>query len=250
MTTESPLGIQLYSVRDDIGPDRLDATLARLAAMGFTHVEPYDILSDPRGLAAALTRSGLRATTAHAAITRLDENAVLDAAEILGIGTVIVPMVDPTSISDRAGVEQLAAAVNGVAGRAAKRGIRIGYHNHDFEFAQRIDGVPAYELLVSLFDPAVVLELDVYWASVGGADVFELLPRLGERVRYLHVVQEREPGNDRPVLGVDIAGRVDEILALGAAHVEMPVVEVVAHHSDVFPLVESNASFFRGQVEA
>ena len=67
---------------------------------------------------------------------------------------------------------------------------------------------------------------------------------------YLHVVQEREPGNDRPVLGVDIAGRVDEILALRAAHVELPVVEVVAHHSDVFPLVERNASFFRGQVEA
>jgi sugar phosphate isomerase/epimerase len=245
MTIGAPLGIQLYSVRDDIAPAQLGGTLARLAAMGFTHAEPYDILSDPPGLAEALRRSGLRVTTAHAAVQQFDETAILDSAETLGIGTVIVPWVDPKSINDRAGVEALATAVNGVAERAARRGIRIGYHNHDFEFAQRVDGVPVYELLVELFDPAVVLELDVYWASVGGADVFELLPRLGDRVRFLHVVQEREPGNDRAVLGVDITGRVDEILALGAGHVEMPVVEVVAHHSDVFPLVERNAAFFK-----
>jgi sugar phosphate isomerase/epimerase len=245
MTIGAPLGIQLYSVRDDIAPAQLGGTLARLAAMGFTHAEPYEILSDPPGLAEALRRSGLRVTTAHAAVQQLDETAILDSAETLGIGTVIVPWVDPKSINDRAGVEALAAAVNGVAERAARRGIRIGYHNHDFEFSQRVDGAPVYELLVELFDPAVVLELDVYWASVGGADVFELLPRLGDRVRFLHVVQEREPGNDRPVLGVDITGRVDEILALSAGHVEMPVVEVVAHHSDVFPLVERNAAFFK-----
>ena len=44
------LGIQLYSVRDDIGPDALGGTLHRLAGYGFTHVEPYDILSDTEGL--------------------------------------------------------------------------------------------------------------------------------------------------------------------------------------------------------
>jgi sugar phosphate isomerase/epimerase len=244
MTAGPQLGIQLYSVRDDIGPARLDDTLARLAAMGFTHAEPYDILGDPHGLAAALRRSGLRATTTHANIVALDETAVLDAADLLGIETVIVPWVEPASIADRAGVERLADAINGVAARAARRGIRIGYHNHDFEFAQHVDGVPAYDLLVGLLDPAVVLELDVYWAGVGGGDVFELLSCLDDRVRFLHVVRDREPGNDRPVLGVDATGRMDEVLAI-ADYVELPIVEVVAHHSDVFPLVERNAAFFR-----
>ncbi|MDX6354434.1 MAG: hypothetical protein QOF98_1337 [Streptomyces sp.] len=250
MTAGHPLGIQLYSVRDDIGPERLDGTLARLAAAGFTHAEPYDILTDPEGLGAALRDAGLRADTAHASVLRHDVTAVLEAAEALGIGTVINPWVDPGSIADRAGVERLAAVLNGAAERAAARGIRIGYHNHDFEFAQAVDGVPAYELLVSLLDPAVVLELDVYWAGVGGADVFELLPRLGDRVRFLHLVHEREPGNDRPVLGVDTAGRMAEVLALTSATVELPVVEVVAHHSDVWPLVERNAAYFRARVSA
>ncbi|WP_405578853.1 sugar phosphate isomerase/epimerase family protein [Streptomyces sp. NBC_01190] len=261
MTAGKPLGIQLYSVRDDIGPADLDGTLARLAALGFTHAEPYDILTDTDRLGAALRNAGLRATTAHASVVRHDETAVLDAAEALGIGTVITPYVDPATIADRAGVERLAATLNGAAERAAGRGIRIGYHNHDFEFAQQVDrtagvagvagaaGVSAYESLVSLLDPAVVLEVDVYWAGVGGADVFELLPRLGDRVRFLHVVHEREPGNDRPVLGVDTAGRMAEVLALAPA-VELPVVEVVAHHSDVWPLVERNAAYFLERVNA
>jgi sugar phosphate isomerase/epimerase len=250
MTAGRPLGIQLYSVRDDLGPGQLEGTLARLAEAGFTHAEPYDILTDPDGLRAALRNTGLRAATAHASVVRHDETAVLDAAAALGIGTVIVPWVDPGSIADRDGVRRLAARLNAAAERAAERGIRLGYHNHDFEFAQTVDGTTVYDLLVGELDPSIALEVDVYWAAVGGADVFTLLPRLGDRVRMLHVVHEREPGNDRPVRGVDTAGRMDEVLALTAGTVELSVVEVVAHHSDVWPLVERNAAYFRARVGA
>lgn len=233
------LGVQLYSVRHHLAPDVLPATVARLAAMGFTHVEPYDILTDPTGLKAAAEAAGLRITTAHSKITELDPDAVLAAAKELGIETVLVPWVDPATIADRAGVERLAAAINAAARHAAAHGVRVGYHNHDFEFRQH-----AYELLVELLDPEVVLQLDVRWASVGGADVFELIPRLGERVRFLHVT-DQPPDPSRETLGVDITGRLPEVLAL-AVHVEMPVVEVVVHEGDVFPLLERNAAYFRG----
>jgi sugar phosphate isomerase/epimerase len=238
------LGVQLYSVRHDLSPDVLPATLTRLAAMGFTHVEPYDIITDPTALKAAADAAGLSIATAHAKITELDPDAVLAAAQELGVETVLVPWVDPASIADRTGVERLAAAVNTAARHAAAHGVRVGYHNHDVEFRQHVDGVPAYELLVELLDPDVVLQLDVRWASVGGADVFELLPRLGERVRFLHVT-DQPPDPSRPLLGVDITGRLPEVLAR-AEFVEMPVVEVVVHEGDVFPLLERNAAYFRG----
>jgi sugar phosphate isomerase/epimerase len=232
------LGIQLYSVRDDIGPDDLEATLRRLAGYGFTHVEPYDILSDTEGLNRALDSAGLQAETAHAKITELDRDRVLDAAERLGIGTVIVPFVPPASIADRDGVLRLADAVNAVVPVAADRGIRLGYHNHDFEFAQTIDGVTAYDVLADALDPAVVLELDTYWAAAGGADVAALLGRLGDRVRFLHV---KEDGTNP----FDVA----ELVGLAGA-LELPVVEVVVHEGDVFPLIERNAAFFSGLVRA
>ncbi|WP_223694281.1 sugar phosphate isomerase/epimerase family protein [Leifsonia poae] len=234
----SPLGVQLYSVRDEIGPDALRASLTRLAALGFTHAEPYDILSDTEGLAAALAASGLRATTAHSKITELDRDAVVTAATRLGIETIIVPWVRPDSIADRAGVTALAAAINEAAAFAAGYGIRVGYHNHDFEFAQKVDGVPAYELLVSLLDPAVVLELDTYWAAVGGADVTELIPRLGDRVRMLHVKHDGQNPFD-----------IADVLPL-ATSLELPVVEVVVHEGDVWPLLEENAAYFGKLVNA
>lgn len=228
------LGIQLYSVRDRIGPDALPGTLARLAGYGFTHAEPYDILSDTEGLNRALDAAGLQADTAHAKITELDTTAVLDAAERLGIGTVIVPFVPPASIAERSGVLALADAINAVVPVAADRGIRIGYHNHDFEFSQRFDGRTAYDVLVDALDPAVVLELDTYWAATGGEDVAGLLGRLGDRVRFLHV---KEDGTNP----FDIA----ELVGL-AGSLELPVVEVVVHEGDVYPLIERNAAYFSG----
>jgi sugar phosphate isomerase/epimerase len=244
------LGVQLYSVRDDLGAEVLGGTLKRLAAMGFTHVEPFDILGSTDALQAAMRDAGLLARTAHANIVdpKLDRDAIVAAARQLGIDTIIVPWVEPDTITTRAGVEALAAATNEAAAFAARHGIRIGYHNHDFEFSTKIDGESAYDLLVSLLDDAVVLEVDTYWASVGGADVFELLPRLGARVRFLHVKTEPPNPPGRVMLGPDISDRQTEVLRL--LPVELPIVEAVVHEGDIFPVLERNAAFFLAEVAA
>ena len=245
-----PLGVQLYSVRDDIGPGVLGRTLSRLAAMGFTHVEPYRILENVTEFAAALDETGLKATAAHANVVTDERGAYLAAAERLGLSTLIVPWAAPTTLQDRDGIGKLAVAVNSAAREAADHGIRVGYHNHDFEFRQQVDGVPAYEIFVDALDDGVLLELDTHWASVGGADVFELLPRLAGRVRFLHVTNEPPDDDDPPVLGVDITSRMDEIIAAGHGAGAMTVVEVVVHEGDVFPVLERNAAYFTAQLRA
>jgi sugar phosphate isomerase/epimerase len=244
------LGVQLYSVRDDLGPAVLGDTLKRLAGMGFTHVEPYDILGRTDALAAAMRDAGLLARTAHSNIVdpELDRDAIIAAAEQLGIDTIIVPWVEPEGIATRAGIEALAAAVNDAAAFAAQHDIRIGYHNHDFEFSRHINGLPAYDLFVSLLDEAVILEVDTYWASVGGADVFELLPRLGKRVRFLHVKTEPPNPPDRPMLGPDISDRQADVLALARDSVELPIVEAVVHEGDIFPVLARNAAYFLKEI--
>lgn len=244
MTYDGTLSVQLYSVRDDLAPEVLESTLARLAGFGFTHVEPYDLFGHTDALAAALAATGLKAETAHVNVTQFDRDRIIAVAKRLGVTTVIMPWIEPESIADRAGVEALAAALNEFSRFAKPHGIRLGYHNHDFEFSQHVDGVPAWELLVTLLDDDVILELDTFWASVGGADVFELLPRLGDRIRFLHVKNEPPDEEDLPLLGVDITGRMDEVLALASGFVERPVVEIVVDDGDVFPVLERNAAFF------
>jgi sugar phosphate isomerase/epimerase len=250
MTTHKHLGVQLYSVRDDLAPAQLDGTLERLAAMGFTHIEPYRLLENTAALRAAMDATGLVATSAHARLTEANRDEHLEAAASLGIDTVIVPWVAPESIADAAGVETLARSLNELSSYSRARGIRIGYHNHDFEFSRQIDGSSAWELLVSLLDPAVILELDTYWASVGGGDVFEILPRLRERIRFLHVKNEPPDVDDPAPLGADITGRMPEILDLASPFVELPVVEIVVDDGDVFPVLERNARWFLEQVTA
>ncbi|HEU5388638.1 MAG TPA: TIM barrel protein [Streptosporangiaceae bacterium] len=246
MSHPSPLGIQLYSVRDDIRPAELETTLKRLAGMGFTHAEPYRILDRTEQLAEALAVAGLQVTAAHANVTTSDRDAYFDAAARLGLDTLIVPWTEPDALSSRDGVAAVAAAINDAARRAADRGLRVGYHNHDFEFSQHVDGTAAYEILADGLDGEVVLEVDTFWASMGGADVFELILRLGSRVRFLHVTNEPPDDDDPPPLGPATTGRMAEVVRLGTPFVEMPVVEVVVHSGDVFPVLERNAAFFLG----
>lgn len=247
----APLGVQLYSVRDDIGPGQLSGTLNRLAGLGFTHVEPYRILDDTDGLAVALSEAGLAAVAAHANVVAAggaDRDAYFSAARELGLSTLIVPWAEPERLADRDGISALADAINAAARRGADQGIAIGYHNHDFEFRQRVGGTASYEILADSLDDGVILELDTHWASVGGADVFELIPRLGSRIGFLHVTNEPPDDDDPPVLGVDVTGRMDEVVAAGRDVGAMTVLEVVVHDGDVFPALERNAAYFLRQV--
>ena len=75
----SMISVQLYSVRDAFAADPAD-TLARLAEIGFTQVEPYGVVENLAALRAGLPANGLTAPTAHAKLLGVDQHAVFAAA--------------------------------------------------------------------------------------------------------------------------------------------------------------------------
>lgn len=208
----NPVALQLYTLRDELGAGRA-GILRGVADLGYGAVEPYDVVSDPDGLRADIDAAGLAVCSVHARPFGEQAEAVFRGLATVGAGTVIVPHMPPERFADAERVGELARELNGLAARAADRGVRLGYHNHDFELSSLIGGRPALEVLADRLDPAVLLELDTYWAAVGGQDVPGLLGRLGERVRYLHV-------KDGPVT------KDDPMTALGAGR--MPVAEILA----------------------
>ena len=125
--------------------------------------------------------------TAHGGFLDVDQDAAFAAAADIGVQTLIQPFVDPARWQDPAEVAAIAASLNEAAVTAAGYGLRVGYHNHHFEFESKFDGRHALEVLADQLNPAVVLEVDTYWAYAGGADVPALLARLGDRVVALHV---------------------------------------------------------------
>lgn len=183
----SQLSVQLYTVREVLQED-LPGTLQRLADVGFTQVEPFNFVAY-EGLGDALKAAGLSAPTTHVHLLGgdVDQAAVFAAARDLGIQTVIDPFAAPDRWQTPESVAQVASELNAAAKVAAEYGIRVGYHNHAHELESVFDGQTALELLASQLDDAVVLEVDTYWAAVGGQDPVELLTRLGDRVVALHV---------------------------------------------------------------
>jgi len=209
----NPVALQLYTVREQLATDRA-GILKRVAAFGYGAVEPFGILDDPGGLRADLDAAGLPVCSVHAMPLGEDAEAVVRAAGTLGADTVIVPYLPPPRFADADGVRGVAAELNEASARLAGEGLRLGYHNHDFELSSLIGGTPALEVLAGQLDDAVLLEVDTYWAAVGGQDVAALLGRLGDRVRYLHV-------KDGPVVN-----REDFMTAVGSGR--MPVAAILA----------------------
>jgi sugar phosphate isomerase/epimerase len=240
----SELSVQLYSVRDQFAEDPA-AVLRRLAEIGFRHVEPYGVLQNVDTLRTGLPDNGLTAPTAHAQLIGADQHAVFAAAAELGIEVVIDPFVGAEHWQDRGDIGATADALNAAAKLAAEHGVRVGYHNHWWELESRLDGRSAFEVFADQLDPALVLEVDTYWATAGGENAPDLLRRRGDRVRAIHV---KDGGLNTDATGQVPAGQgqvpVAEVLA--AAPQALRVVEFDAYDGDIYEGIAASRAFVLG----
>ena len=206
-----PLGIQLYSVRQQIGED-LDGALAGVKAAGFTEVEAAALPKKSAAeIRAALDKAGLRCVSAHHPFadlhSRFEEIVTYDKA--LGVKYIIcaspgfatpapagagsTPRV-PTLADWQYNAEQF----NRMGEQTAASGITFGYHNHTREFVATEGQVP-YMQLLKLTDPKkVTMELDCGWAKVAGVDPIELMRDYPHRFSMLHVKDFKLSGTPDP----------------------------------------------------
>jgi sugar phosphate isomerase/epimerase len=131
--------IQLYTLRDAIQED-LEGTIRRVAEIGFTQVEPYNFVATAKELGAALKENGLTAPSGHAPLLSQDQDQIFAAARDLGITTVIDPFIAADRWQTAEDIQATAAALNAAAQKGAEYGIRVGYHNHQWELESTIDG--------------------------------------------------------------------------------------------------------------
>lgn len=240
------VSVQLYSVRTELAD--LDAAVRRLAAAGADAIEPFSAYDRPAELSAAAAANGLAIPTVHApllsdemqyggrAVPVPPATAAFAAAGALGASLVIDPMVAAERWRTAGDVARTADRMNAVVEAAAAEGLRVGYHNHSFEFHHRIGDLTAYEYFVSLLDERAALEVDVYWAAAAGEDVPALVGRLGSRVHALHLKDAAR--------AVDVfadAGDYDPAVlgqcALGSGNLEIDAI-LAAAPGDCLPVVE------------
>lgn len=262
MTTPS---VQLYTLRDAVAAD-LDSALARVREIGFELVEPYSFPERVADYERAFAATGLAAPSGHAPVIDVDDpSVVFDAAARLGIETVIDPFIPTDRWQTADDVARLSARVNELAEAAKSFGLRFGYHNHQWEFTNKVDGQTVYELFVSQLSDAVVLELDTFWATVGGADTPAVLKALGDRVVAIHVKDGKISGDIRDALPSSESalvvpealkaafenqtpagqGDVDVAGILAAAPQALRVVEFDGYSGDVFEGIASSLAWLK-----
>ncbi len=241
----SLLSVQLYTVREALAED-LAGTLARIARIGFVQVEPYDFMSFGPALGDGLAAAGLTTPTTHMSFIGKDPAPIFAAASRLGIATVIDPWTDPSQWATRDDVAGVAREFDVAARIAADHGIRIGYHNHAHELEHVLDGTTALEVFADLVDPSVVLEVDTYWAAVGGQDPVALVRRLGGRVHALHLKDGPFSADtkDQVPLG---QGRLPVREIIEAAPHALRVVELDDSAGDRFEAIEESLGYLTGE---
>jgi sugar phosphate isomerase/epimerase len=241
----SELSVQLYTLRKALEQD-FQGTLERLAAVGFTQVEPFQLDKFADQLRSGLRQSGLRAPTTHVGLLSGNREEICELAAELGIQTVIDPYVDPSRWQAEGDISEIASELNAAAKTAARYGLTVGYHNHHFELESKISGVHALEVFADRLAPEVVLEVDTYWAYAGGADVPALLKRLGDRVFALHLKDGDGTLDTKKQVAVG-SGVVPVRDIIAAAPDALRVIELDDSETDVFEAVRASREFLLGE---
>lgn len=241
--------IQLYTLRNSIAED-LPGTIKKVAEIGFTQVEPYNFVATAAELGAALKENGLTAPSGHAPLLTQDQDEIFAAAKELGISTVIDPYLPAEHWQDAETIQATAATLNAAAKKGAEYGIRVGYHNHAWELESTIEGTTALEYFESLLDPELVLEVDTYWAAVGGQNPVELLARLGDRVKLIHIkdgpattdITAQQPAGQGTIPVLDVIA--------AATALEVGVVEFDDYAGDIFAGIAESLAYLTANTGA
>lgn len=197
-----PVGIQLYTVREDCKKD-FAGTLKALAEMGYDGVEfawNYGGMS-PAELAAFLRDVGLRACGLHAPEDQVDKPDGGAYAYAKGLGCPYIS----TSLAGEVEKDWPGAiALVQRAGRAAAQcGVQFTYHNHAQEF-QKLGGRYALDLLYTRTDPRQVqAELDTHWIARGGLDPAAYIRKYAGRMPQLHL-KDIGPNNEFVEIGAGV----------------------------------------------
>jgi len=200
------LAVQLYTLRHLLEKD-LDQTLAALAEAGGREVELAGLYGRTAAeMRAALDAAGLVVCAAHIPIEGFEDapDRLLEAAEILGNSTLVLPWITPPATA--AAADETVARIVAASEVATGGGLGFAYHNHDFEFRELDDGTDLWSRIAAAGVPQ---EPDIGWLLVAGRDPVTALGELAGRCPLVHAkdVRQKADGTWEDVIAGD--GDVD-----------------------------------------
>jgi len=181
-------GVQLYTLRQQMA-ESVDTTLSKVADAGYRTVEFAGFYGHSAAeVKRLLERNGLRAPASHFPLEQMEADfpSVIAETKALGSQYVVLAWLDQSRRSAE-DYRKLVQNLNDWGRQCSEAGLRLAYHNHDFEFEQT-DGFVPYQLLLDNTDPErVFFEMDIYWMHKAGQDPLAYFERYPGRFPLWHL---------------------------------------------------------------
>jgi len=212
------VGLQLYSLRE-ILPGNVASVLKDVAAAGYTQVELYGFNSkdqfwglDATALKALLAESKLNAVSGHFNMTPYFKNgdetelhAAIAAAKTLGLKYVTIPWLDADVRTSGQDYYEVAKKLNRAGLLCKQAGLKLAYHNHDFEFI-KYDGKTGLDILLQNTNKKLVdFEMDMYWVIKSGVKPEDLFKQNRGRFTLWHI---KDVDKSNPNLNTEIGSGI------------------------------------------
>lgn len=239
----SPIGIQLYTVREALAKD-FTGVVKRIAEIGYVGVETAGFPGTTPQAAAKLFRElNLAVPSMHGPMPLGDKkNEVLDTAAALGCEYLVVPSLPVDDFNTVDAIKKNCERLNEANAVAREHKLKLGYHNHWFEFA-KVDGKYGHEYMREFLDPAITFELDTYWIKTAGVDPVQVIKAVGARAPLLHI-KDGPAKRDVPQVAVG-KGSLDIPAVIhasdGTAHWQ--IVELDSCATDMMEAVEQSYKY-------
>lgn len=194
------VGLQLYSLREML-PKDVKGTLQKVAAAGYTQVELYGFnINDqfwgltPVALKKILDDNKLNPISGHFNMfpylltgDEAELKAAIVAAQTLGLKYITIPWLTPEMRTSADDYRTLAKRLNYAGQLCKKAGLKLVYHNHDFEFIKYGNETGMDILLKNTDKKLVDFELDIYWVIRSGLDPHDLFKANPRRYVMWHI---------------------------------------------------------------
>jgi len=231
-------GIQLYSVRTDMKADPL-GTLKQLSDMGYRHVEHANYanrkfygwsVSEFRKI---LNGFGMSMPSGHTVLDAKHWDAskkdftnewkyTVEDAAAMGQSFVISPWLEESKRKSMGDLKSFMEVFNRSGEFCKKFGMKFGYHNHDFEFSEKVEGKVLYDIILAETDPNLVMQqLDIGNMLNGGGKALEVMQQYPGRFESMHVKDEIKAAEGHEPFESTILGKgvvpIKAIIDLGRA---------------------------------
>lgn len=251
---QPPIAVQMYTLRDAGSLDQQlkivhDAGVGAVETVGTQNVSAVELKQ-------LLDRYSIKAISSHVQLAELrrDLDGVVAFNRSIGNTVLVVPYLDEKARpTDAAGWTALGQELGRIATRARAGGMRLAYHNHDFELVQ-FDGRTGLELLFAAAGPDLLTELDLAWVARAGHDPAVMLGKFRGRLFAVHAKDNAPKGQADDEGGFAAVGQGvldwNAILPAAAdAGVQWYIVEH-DHPRDPAKVIQASADYLRAHLPA